>query len=316
MNTPERLGYACINMGLSYPKKWGNNPKAEPVTTNRSMIKRTFQARGIDYASELCLKNVKDLHTIIAWNRENGFNFFRVSSNLFPWATEYKFEDLKDYDEICEWLGKAGALALRSDQRLTTHPGPFNKLTSPKEEIIQNTIKDLEIHGWLMDQLGMPLSPWSKINIHVGASYGDKDMACANFCKNFRRLSESVQARLTVENDDKPSLYTTVELYERIYKHIDTPIVFDYHHHKCHSDGMTEQDALSIACSTWDGITPVVHYSESRRREQLDESIKPQAHSDYVYDPILTYGHRVHCMVEAKHKELAVLRWRERYDKN
>ena len=62
-----------------------------------------------------------------------------------------------------------------------------------------------------------------------------------------------------------------------------------------------------MAISTWPkDIVPVVHYSESRRKEQLDESIREQAHSDYVYDYIDTYGHDVDIMIEAKHKELAV----------
>ena len=45
------LGYACINMTLSE-----NTPK---ITTNRSMIKKTFQAKGLEYAGELGLKNAK-----------------------------------------------------------------------------------------------------------------------------------------------------------------------------------------------------------------------------------------------------------------
>jgi UV DNA damage endonuclease len=78
---------------------------------------------------------------------------------------------------------------------------------------------------------------FAKINIHVGAAYDDKPMALDNFCKNFQRLSEAVKTRLTVENDDKPSLYTTEELYDDIYKRINIPVVFDYHHHDLHPGG-------------------------------------------------------------------------------
>ena len=45
------LGYACINLTLS-----NNKPK---VTTNRSMIKKTFLNKGFDYVSELSLLNCK-----------------------------------------------------------------------------------------------------------------------------------------------------------------------------------------------------------------------------------------------------------------
>ena len=70
-----------------------------------------------------------------------------------------------------------------------------------------------------------------------------------------------------------------------------------------------------MAISTWPkDIVPVVHYSESRREEQLDESIREQTHSDYIYNKIDTYGHDVDIMVEAKHKELAVKKYKELYE--
>ena len=78
------IGYACINMQLSYPKQYGNKPKDKPITTNRSMIRRTFDTKGIPYASEKTLLNVKDLDTIIDWNIMYGYKFFRITSNLAP----------------------------------------------------------------------------------------------------------------------------------------------------------------------------------------------------------------------------------------
>ena len=80
MNTPERMGYACINMQLSQPKNFGPNPKAQKVFTNRTMIRRTFNQKGVDYASSLALQNCIDLYQILKWNHENGFDFFRISS--------------------------------------------------------------------------------------------------------------------------------------------------------------------------------------------------------------------------------------------
>jgi len=56
-----RYGYACINMQLSYPQKYGGQERGvPPITTGRSMIKRTFKAKGVSYASELTLNNVKE----------------------------------------------------------------------------------------------------------------------------------------------------------------------------------------------------------------------------------------------------------------
>ena len=100
-----KIGYACINMALSYPTKYGNKPRGtQPITTNRSMIKRTFEDKGVDYASELILQNVKDLNQIISWNVINGYDFYRMSSDITPWKTEYDWDDLKDIEQISRAL--------------------------------------------------------------------------------------------------------------------------------------------------------------------------------------------------------------------
>ena len=270
------------------------------------MIRKTFDAKGIKYASELALQNVKDLYKILEWNSNNKFNFYRLSSDILPWASEYKFEEMPDHDQIVAWLAKCGKFAKDTNQRLTSHPGPFNKLTSFDDRITNIAIRDLEIHGWIHDKLGLEQSPFAKINIHVGATYGNKESACDNFCRNFEKLSDSVRNRLTVENDDKASLYSTLDLYNFIHKRINIPIVFDYHHHKFCDGGQTEHEALALAVSTWGSTKPATHYSESRSEEQNDPKIKPQAHSDFIKQLPSTYEFDIDVMVEAKMKEKAV----------
>ncbi len=304
LNTAEknRLGYACIKMELN------SLPTKKRKTTNRSIKKKTFDEKGISYASELALQNCKDLKTILEWNVKNNIYFFRISSNMFPWASEYyqDWDSVPHIDFIKMWLENAGLKAKEYGHRITSHPGPFNVLVSPNENVVQNTITDLTIHADIFDMMGLSRTPYNKLNIHCNGVYGDKQSAMDRFCKNFERLPESVQTRLTVENDDKASMYSVKDLYEGIHKRIGIPIVFDYHHYKFNTGGQTEQEALEMALSTWGDITPVVHYSESRSIEQLDESIKPQAHSDLIKELPNTYGNKVDIMVEAKHKELAI----------
>jgi len=310
-----RYGYACINMQLSYPQKYGGQERGvPPITTGRSMIKRTFKAKGVNYASELTLNNVKDLDKIIDWNILNGYDFFRVTSNLAPWKSEYKWDDLPDIDEIRTWLYSAGVKAKTHNVRITSHPGPFNVLTSPHEHVVENCVSDLTDHGDVFDMMNLSRTPYNKINIHIGGAYGDKESAMKRFCENFELLPDSVKSRLTVENDDRASMYSVKDLYEGVYKKIGIPIVFDYHHHQFCTGDLSEKEALEMALSTWPkDIVPVVHYSESRREEQLDESIREQAHSDYVYDYIDTYGNNVDIMIEAKAKELAVKTYMEKH---
>ena len=45
------LGYACINTEL----------QSQGIFTGRGMIRRTFDAKGLPYVSEIALQNIKDL---------------------------------------------------------------------------------------------------------------------------------------------------------------------------------------------------------------------------------------------------------------
>jgi UV DNA damage endonuclease len=293
------LGYACINMTLGSRK-----PK---ITTNRSMIKKTFLERGLDYAGELGLENSRDLIHILRWNTENGIKLFRLSSEFFPWASEYNFEDLPQFLRIKTLLSGAGHYAQSVGMRINSHPGPFNVLTSPKESVVQNTITDLELHGKIFDLMGLEKTPYNNINIHCNGVYGDKKSAMDRFILNFQRLSPSVQTRLTVENDDKESMYSVKDLMY-IHERTGIPIVFDYHHHQFCTGGLSEEEALKLAVSTWPkGITPEVHYSESKALHEENSKLKPQAHSDYIKSLPNTYELDLDIMVESKAKELAIL---------
>jgi len=300
------LGYACINMELS------EKPKKLRITTNRSMIKRTFKAKGIEYASELAELNTRDLLPILVWNKRNNIKVFRMSSCLFPWASEYMLEDLPSWQKISDHLKAAGTYAKENGIRLSFHPGPFNILSSNKDYVVENSIVDLSIHGKIMDLMGMPRSHYAKINIHIGASYGDRVSAMERFCKNFDRLNDSVKSRLTVENDDRANLFSTKDLYYGVYRKVGTPIVFDYHHHKFRSSELSEKDALELAVQTWGEVIPTCHYSESARDKEGKKKVA-NAHSDYIYDKIENHGHRLDIVIEAKAKEKALMKYRKEW---
>lgn len=294
-----KIGYACINETLSCQK-----PK---VTTNRGMIKKTFQSKGKEYASSLALKNVIDLIAIIKWNHKNNINFYRMSSDIFPWMSEYEFSELPDYETIKVKLSEAGALSVKYNQRLTFHPGPFNVLCSPREDVVKKTISELNKHSEIMDMMNLSRTHYNKINIHVGGVYGDKISAMNRWVEGFKKLDEGTKSRLTVENDDKASMYSVDDLM-RIHNKIGIPIVFDYHHHKFNTGGLSEEDALNLALSTWpDDIKPIVHYSESKALHESDDKIKPQAHSDYINQLPNLYSNDVDVMLEVKKKEIALL---------
>jgi UV DNA damage endonuclease len=322
-----RFGYCCINQQLSQ----------QGIRTGRTMIDRKFKLGGMQLASDIALANAKDLITILQWNEARGIRLFRIGSELFPRWNHYRLEDLPGIDEITRHLRAAGDYAKAHGHRITTHPGPFNILGSPDAVVVDNTIVSLERHSELFDLMGFAPSFENLINIHVGATYNDKPGTIARWLHNYDRLSDSLKARLVIENDDKASMYSVRELHKMLHVEIGIPITFDYWHHTFNTGDLSEEEAFFLARETWTkyDVIQCTHYSESRRREaqtliermfdhhgismedlpkwptfhkQYKEftKIKEQAHADYILSTPDTYGVAdLDIEVEAKAKELS-----------
>jgi UV DNA damage endonuclease len=297
MNPKTRLGYCCINLSLADQK----------VSANRGMIKKTFEAKGKDYAADLAYLNLCDLLTIIKWNVDNEIMVYRMSSDIFPWMSEYEITELYNFYQISAKLTEIGNFVIESGIRVSMHPGQFDVLCSPNPAVVKKTIKDLNQHAQIMDLMGLPINHRFPVNIHLGGTYGDKESAAQRFCENFTKLAESTQKRLVVENDDKAAQYSVRDLYLMVYKKIGTPITFDYHHHRFNTGDLTEEQAFSLAYSTWD-CTPLYHYSSCKKTFE-DSSVIARSHADHVYEKIRTYDHNIDIEVEAKSKDLAVIQY-------
>jgi len=327
------LGYVAKNLELE-------NSGIKMQTVRRA----TFDLYGEDIITEKILHNLNVLYQILEWNIKNDIYAFRLGSELFPWLGNYNVKSFKRFDEIeyeCSFIGE---YARENNIRLSFHPGPFNVLCSPDNTVVEKTIRELEAHSEIFDLMGYEPSFNTKINIHVGGAYGDKVGALEKWVSNYYKLSESLRQRLVIENDDTTSMYSVQDLYGlHELCNNELPITFDYYHHSLHQDGISEKEALDIVTSTWPkDIVPVTHYSESRREEHLKiitdicrkngidietelpewptlyntylgwEMIKENAHSDNVNGPINTYGHTIDVMLEAKAKEQALLKLREK----
>lgn len=296
---PHRVGYCCINTTL----------QKQGITTGRSMIQRTFKEKGLAYASELALKNTTDLTKMLIWNELHNIRVFRLGSGIFPWGTEYNITDLPDYTQIARNLQLVGALAKAGGHRITAHPDHFVKLGSLKETVVVNSIKDLELHSLVFDMMGLSATPYNALNIHVGMNFSEE--TATRWVTNFNRLSVNCRNRMTVENDDKASGFSVLQLFATVFADTAVPITFDYFHHQFHPDGLTTQDAVELAAGTWpEGITPLFHYSESKN---INENLQgnPRAHSDYVYASIDDFGLTLDVDLECKAKELALFKYRE-----
>jgi len=272
------------------------------------MVRKTWLSQGKQRASDLALANLRDLLTILEWNREHGIQVYRMSSDIFPWMSEYTFEDLPDFHVHRSLMTQIGEFVAANNMRISFHPGQFDVLASPSEDIVNRTIYDLNQHARIMDFMGLPLDFSAAINIHIGGSYGDKPSALTRFCENFKRLSPSAKARLVVENDDKASQFSVYDLYHGVHLVISCPITFDHLHHRLCTGGLSAESAAHLAASTWGEITPLQHFSSPKSLYE-DSAVVNRSHADYIHEYIPDYGLSPDVEVEAKAKDLAVLKY-------
>jgi UV DNA damage endonuclease len=294
-----RLGLCCIF-------------KEEPVrfrTTTARALSSMTRPRQLEKLSSLCRKNLESLVVALETVRRLGIGAFRVTSPLLPRFPHpevgYLLEDLPEGRDILRLFGKAKRLAKRCGIRLGFHPDQYVVLSSPRPEVVENSLGDLEYHGMLASLLGA-----ETITIHGGGVYGNREEALERFASAFRRLSRKVRTRLAVENDEKS--YTVSDLLP-LCEELRIPLVYDVHHHRCNPDGLNVAEATALAVTTWErsGREPLFHLSSPKNGWSGGD---PRPHADYI-DPadVPSCWRNLHATVEveAKAKELAVVRLAE-----
>jgi UV DNA damage endonuclease len=293
-------------MGCNVGKK-----KKDHITVNRGMVRKTFDAKGLPYVSELVIENLKDTLKVLDYNLSVGIYIYRLSSDSFPWMSEYEFSDLPNFKLIQILMTQIGDKIKSNGIRVSYHPGPFNVLASENDSVVEKTIKELNKHAELMDLIGLEQSTKYPINIHINTTKPTCEEAAQRFVDRFPLLSESCKKRLTVENDDSPNQYSVKMLYDTVHTKIGIPIVFDQHHFNYGLQDQTMEEALKLAHSTWSGVRPLTHMSSPKTLE--DNSGKQTAHADYIYEEIKTFGLDFDTEIEAKAKDLAVIRYRQQF---
>jgi UV DNA damage endonuclease len=300
------IGYCCINLSINEGKK-----KKDYISVNRGMTKKTFETKGLSYVSELAIQNINDLQKILEWNVKNKIFVYRMSSDMFPCIGFYKLEDLPRFAAISQKLKAIGDYAKINSIRLSFHPTHFCIPASENPIVVTNAIDELDKHAQIMDMMGLEQTHFYPINIHVNTTKPTREEAADRFCKQFWNLSESCRKRLVVENDDGPNQYSTKMLYDLIYTKIGVPITHDFHHHNYGPQDISQEEALKLAYSTWNGIKPMTHMSSPKTLE--DNSGKQTAHADYIYEEIKTYGLDFDTELECKMKDIALIKYRKQF---
>ena len=225
-----RIGYPCINRTLD------------------CSASSTFRLKS--YSEDRLKKSIKNnldcLRRILQFNLEHKLFFFRISSDIVPFASHpiNKFSWQKTFQHDFEEIGE---FIIKNRMRVSMHPNQFTLINSIKDEIFERSIKELQYHAETLDLMKLDTS--AKIQIHVGGVYGDKKASLERFVARFNSLSDTVIRRLVIENDDK--LYDLDDCLE-ISEDIQIPVLFDVFHHKLNkSASQTLKESFSYIAKSW-----------------------------------------------------------------
>jgi UV DNA damage endonuclease len=282
-----RIGYACINLSLDCRSSHTFRLKSY----SQEMMERTVAA------------NLSCLEEQLRFNLRHGILYFRISSDLIPFASH----PVCDYPWQRVFAGEfkaIGNFVKKHSMRLTMHPDQFILINSPHSNVLENSLREIAYHAEVLDLMG--LDPSHKIQVHVGGIYGDKNKSMARFVDEYRKLPSPLKRRLVVENDDR--LYSLPDCLV-LHGKTGIPVVFDALHHAANSNKESVGEALSLAASTWkkkDGPL-MVDYSSQKKGG------RPGAHAYYL-DPddfrsflAAARGYDPDIMLELKSKERSAL---------
>lgn len=307
---PIQLGLCCMNTKL----------RQQEIMCSRTMRLDTLKKQGLEELKRRARLNCVDLLTHLKWNAEHGIRVFRMSSDLFPHKSNPKAPDYT-LDFVADLLTEAGQFARDTGQRLTFHPGQYNVVGTPKEDIFMKTKADLDYHAEVLDLMGCGID--SVMVVHAGGTYGDKEATKRRWIEGFKKMPDRVQRRLVLECCEHS--FSVVDCLDVSRGWTDdngdftegcgVPVVLDTHHFdcyiKCHPKEKFKPMAhyIPMVLETWKkrGIKPKMHVSEQNPEKQLG------AHSDLIKQipdelmeiPAL-YGVNIDIMIEAKLKEQAI----------
>lgn len=325
-----RLGYACLNTYLRtsnppifssrtcriqsilehrHPLEHPDQP--EHLTKNRpDRSKPADHELGQRYLESVCLANVKDISKMLRWNEKYNIRFMRLSSEMFPFAShaEYGY-NLAPF--ASQALAEAGKVVAELNHRVTTHPGQFTQLGSPRQPVIDNAIRDLIYHDEMLSLLKLPeqQNKDAVMILHMGGIFEGKPETIERFKENYAKLPQSVKNRLVLENDDV--CYTVHDLLP-VCEELNIPLVLDYHHHNILFDSAQIREGTADIMelyprifSTWErkGITPKMHYSEQTPPAITGKQRRKHNPRPWTLPPCPPNSD---LMIEAKDKEQAV----------
>lgn len=278
-----RIGYPCINRSIG----------CSPSGTFRLA---SYSPERLETTVE---KNLACLREILEYNVENGFLFFRISSDMVPFAS-HPVCTFPWQERFQETLSCIGNFIREHRFRISMHPDQFVLLNTPDEDVLGRSMADLRYHAEMLDMMG--LDQTAKIQLHAGGIYGDKAASMERFVNNYDLLDPPVRRRLVIENDER--LYSAADCLV-LHERTGVPILLDSFHHALHNNGEPFADLLEPVRSCWkprDGI-PMVDYSSQQPGKRAGAHAEHIDERDFLAFLKETRAGDFDIMLEIKDKE-------------
>lgn len=293
-----RFGYVANALELQ-----DCSPSKAVTATNLSKFEDP-EARIIKLR-KLSKENLENTLRILKYNAAHDIKIYRLTSKLIPLATHSISQGWDYMSDLRDEFKAVGDFVKENNLRVSSHPDHFTLLNSPKEDVHEASLRDLDYHEKIF--IGMGLDDTAKMVMHVGGFYKDKVVSIERFLENFKKLWDSIKTRIIIENDDK--IYTAEDVLT-ICKSLNIPMVLDIHHDRCNKSGKDIGEYIESIFKTWDGIgiPPKIHLSSPREGKDI------RHHADYIEkEDFLGFLYKARevgmdfdVMIEAKQKDLAL----------
>ena len=140
-----RAGYACINLAL----------KESFRSFRLSAVEKQDEAK----ITEVIWHNIRLLKKIIEYNIKHNIYVYRISSDLIPFCTQPYVKGLYtecvlQNTEMQKYFSEIRDLQEKHQLRLSIHPGQFNVLASPKKDVVERSIAEINEQTCVIKQLG------------------------------------------------------------------------------------------------------------------------------------------------------------------
>ena len=240
-----KIGYPCINRSIS-------------CSSNKTFRLKSYSETRL---KETVKSNLSCLIRILRYNVQNRLLFFRLTSDLVPFAShsvntfDWQESFKSDFQMIGDFISK-------NRMRISMHPDQFTLINSIREEIFEKSKVELQYHSDVLDLMNLDTS--AKVQIHVGGVYDDRPKSIDRFVTRFNSLSNSIRQRLVIENDDR--LYDVGDCL-KIHEQTRLPVLFDVFHHQLNNRSLLSENCFEPIAKTWvlrrDG-PPMVDYSSGK----------------------------------------------------